>query len=88
MIHLGANSVLFAGFDLENGDAPYPSGRIRRRRAGRRSGACASTWSWTTGRRRLIKSKSWRKKYELKLLAMEEAALDEERLMLAFCGWC
>ena len=85
MIKLGANTVLFAGFDLETA--------LRHIRLAGYDGVELSAIKGTCEHLELDnwqaqanQIKELAEKYELELLAMEEAALDEERLMLAFAA--
>jgi sugar phosphate isomerase/epimerase len=83
MIKLGANSVLFAGFDLETAMKHIHMAGYDGVELSAIKGTCEhlelDNWK---GQANQIKELA--EKYELDLLAMEHAALDEERLMLAF----
>ncbi len=85
MIHLGANSVLFAGFDLETAMRHIHLAGYDGVELAAIKGMCEhlelDNWSAQASQ-----IKELAEKYELKLLAMEEAALDEERLMRAFAA--
>ena len=60
MIHLGANSVLFAGFDLETAMRHIHLAGYDGVELSAIKGMCEHL-EWTTGRRRPTRSKSWRK---------------------------
>lgn len=83
MIKLGANSVLFAGFDLETALRHIHRAGYDGVELSAIKGMCEhlDLDNWKAQANQI---KELAEKYELELLAMEEAALDEERLMLAF----
>ena len=85
MIQLGANSVLFAGFDLETAMRHIHLAGYDGVELAAIKGMCEHLEldNWQAQANQI---KELAEKYELKLLAMEEAALDEERLMLAFAA--
>lgn len=83
MIKLGANSVLFAGFDLETAMKHIHMAGYDGVELSAIKGTCEHLEldNWKAQANQI---KELAEKYELDLLAMEHAALDEQRLMLAF----
>ena len=85
MIKLGANSVLFAGYDLETAFRQLAWSGYDGIELSAIKGMCEHLeldhWKAQANQLRELAEK-----YHLELLAMEEAALDEERLMLAFAA--
>ena len=83
MIKLGANSVLFAAFDLETAMKHIHMAGYDGVELSAIKGTCEHLEldNWKAQANQI---KELAEKYELDLLAMEHAALDEQRLMLAF----
>ena len=83
MIKLGANSVLFAGFDLETAMRHIHLAGYDGVELSAIKGMCEHLEldNWKAQANQI---KELAEKYQLQLLAMEETALDEERLMLAY----
>ncbi len=83
MIKLGANSVLFAGYDLETAMKHIAAAGYDGVELSAIKGMCEHLEldNWQAQANQI---KELAEKYELELLAMEEAALDEERLIKAY----
>ena len=83
MIKLGANSVLFAGFDLETAMKHIHMAGYDGVELSAIKGMCEHLEldNWKAQANQI---KELAEKHELDLLAMEHGALDEQRLMLAF----
>ena len=85
MIKLGANSVLFGGFDIETAFKQIAWAGYDGIELSAIKGMCEHLVldDWKS---QVDQIKGLSEKYELELLAMEEAGLEEERLMLAFAA--
>ncbi len=83
MIRLGANSVLFGGFDLDTAMRYIAAAGYDGVELSAIKGMCEHL-VLDDFRSQVADIKELAEKYELELLAMEEAALDEERLVKAF----
>ena len=83
MIKLGANSVLFAGYDLETAMKHIAWAGYDGVELSAIKGMCEHL-ELDNFRARVPEIRNLAEKYGLELLAMEEAALDLERLALAF----
>ena len=85
MIKLGANSVLFIGYELETAMKRIAWAGYDGIELSAIKGMCEhlqlDNWKAQTNQ-----IKEWAEQYGLELFAMEEAGLDEERLMLAFAA--
>lgn len=85
MIKLGANSVLFGGFDIETAFKQIAWAGYDGIELSAIKGMCEHLVldDWKS---QVDQIKGLSEKYGLELLAMEEAGLEEERLMLAFAA--
>jgi len=83
MIKLGANSVLFAGYDLETAMRCISWAGYDGVELSAIKGMCEHL-ELDRYKSQVGDIRNLAEKYELDLLAMEEAGLDEERLVLAF----
>lgn len=83
MIKLGANSVLFGGYDLETAMMHVAWAGYDGIELSAIKGMCEHL-ELDNYKAQVSQIRDLAEKYELDLLAMEEAALDEERLALAF----
>ena len=83
MIKLGVNSVLFGGLDLATACKHIAWAGYDGVEMSAIKGMCEH-WTWTTGGSRPTTIQALAAENNLELLSMEEAALDEDRLMKAF----
>ena len=83
MVKLGANSVLFVGFDLETAMQRIAWAGYDGIELSAIKGMCEHL-ELDNYKAQVEQIKELSEKYGLELLAMEEAALDEERLILAY----
>ena len=83
MIKLGANSVLFAGYDLETAMQHIARAGYDGVELSAIKGMCEHL-ELDNYQPQVGPIKEWAEHYGLELLAMEVAALDEERLLKAY----
>ena len=83
MFFLGANSVLFGGFDLDTAMAHIAAAGYDGIELSAIKGMCEHL-NLDTWREDAPRIRDLAQQYNLKLLAIEEAALDEQRLLTAF----
>jgi sugar phosphate isomerase/epimerase len=83
MIKLGANSVLFGGYDLETAMQHIAWAGYDGIELSAIKGMCEHL-ELDNYKSQVVDIRGMAEKHELELLAMEEAALDEERLLKAF----
>jgi sugar phosphate isomerase/epimerase len=83
MIKLGANSVLFAGYDLDTAMRYIAAAGYDGIELSAIKGMCEHL-ELDNFQHQVADIKAMSEKYELELLAMEEASLDEQRLIKAF----